>query len=65
MKIFYYSKTDNWEDVSSGKLKPDKVYILTHGYSLKEEELDSTKLKEELEVFKSPLGLDKKLNPEP
>jgi len=45
--MFYFSKTDNWEDVSYLKLKLEDHYTPTPGYSLKEEELDITKLKED------------------
>lgn len=44
--MFYYSKIDNLEDVSSGKLKLETTYILTCGSSPKEEELDITNVKE-------------------
>lgn len=62
--MFYSSKIDNWEDVSYLKPKPDNHYTPTLGYSSKEEELDSTKLKEDWEVSKSLLGLETKLNKE-
>lgn len=63
-KIFYCSKIENLEDVLYSKTSCDKDSTLINGLCSWKEELDITKLKEEIEDSLSKTGLDKKLKVE-